>query len=63
MALDIDAKLKGKLTCAIKNDTVNLKIFNRALESLKIGALMGFFYPKQKTYELKICENFILPLK
>ena len=46
MALNIDAKFKGKLTCAIKNDTMNLKIFNRALESLKIGTLMGFFYPK-----------------
>ena len=63
MALNIDAKFKGKLTCAIKNDTMNLKIFNRALENLKIGTLMGFFYPKQETYELKICENFILRWK
>ena len=30
------------------------QIFIRALKSLKIGTLMGSFYPKQKTYELKI---------
>ena len=29
-------------------------IFTRALESLKIGTLMGFFCPKLKTHELKI---------
>ena len=29
-------------------------IFTRALESLKIGTLMGFFCPKLKMYELKI---------
>ena len=30
------------------------QIFTRALESLKIGTLMGFFCPKLKMYELKI---------
>ena len=30
------------------------EIFTRALESLKIGTLMGFFCPKLKMYELKI---------
>ena len=30
------------------------QIFTRALESLKIGTLMGFFYPKYKMYDLKI---------
>ena len=30
------------------------QIFTRALESLKIGAWMGSFYPKQKMHELKI---------
>ena len=30
------------------------QIFSRALESVKIGTLMGSFCPKQKMYELKI---------
>ena len=30
------------------------QIFTRALESLKIGTLMGFFCPKLKMHELKI---------
>ena len=30
------------------------KIFTRALETLNIGTLMGFFCPKLKMYELKI---------
>ena len=30
------------------------QIFTRALESVKIGTLMGFFCPKYKMYELKI---------
>ena len=38
MALNIDAKFEGKLTCAFENE-----IFTRALESLKIGTLMGSF--------------------
>ena len=29
-------------------------IFTRALESFKIGTLMGYFYPKKKMYGLKI---------
>ena len=32
----------------------NMEIFNRALESLKIGILMRFFNLKLKKYELKI---------
>ena len=39
------------MTCGI------WQIFTRALESVKIGTLMGFFYPKQKMYELKICRG------
>ena len=31
------------------------QIFTRALESLKIGTLMGSFYPKLKMYEVKTC--------
>ena len=55
MALDIDATFEGKLTCVVKNGMRNLASFHQsAFESLKIGTLMGSFYPKQKIYELKI---------
>ena len=47
-------KIWRKLTCSLENDKRNLVIFTRALKSLKIGTLMGFFYPKWKMYELKI---------
>ena len=47
MALKIDAKFEGKLTCAFKNDMRNLANFHQSMfESLKIGTLMGSFYPK-----------------
>ena len=55
MILNIDAKFEGKLTCAFKNNMRNLANFHQSMfDSLKIGTLMGSFYPKQKTYELKI---------
>ena len=55
MALNIDAKFEGKLTCAFKNDMRNLAKFHQStLESLKIQAFIGSFYPKQKMCELKI---------
>ena len=55
MALNIDATFEGKLTYAFKIDMRNLANFTRAmLESLKIGTLMGSFYPKYKMYKLKI---------
>ena len=55
MALNIDAKLEGKLTCAFKNNTRNLANFHQStFKSLKIGTFIGSFYPKQKMYELKI---------
>ena len=55
MALKIDATFEGKLTSAFKNDMRNLaNFYNSMFESLKIGTLMGFFYPKQNIYELKI---------
>ena len=54
MALNIDATFEGKLTCTFKNDTRNLANFSQSVfESLKIGTLMGSFYPNQKMYELK----------
>ena len=54
MALNIDAKCQGKLTCAFKNDMRNLENFHRStFESLKIGTFIGSFYLKKKMYELK----------
>ena len=53
MTLKSDAKFE-EMTCNLENDRRNLVIFTKALKSLKIGTLMGFFYPKQKMYELKI---------
>ena len=43
MTLKSHAKFEEKLTCGLEN---GLDIFTRALESLKIGTLMGSFYPK-----------------
>ena len=55
MALKIDAKFEGKLTCAFKNDMRNFANFHQStFESLKIGTFIGSFYPNQKMYELKI---------
>ena len=47
MALNIDTTFEGKLTCAFKNDMRDLANFHQSMfKSLKIGTLMGFFYPK-----------------
>ena len=54
MTLKGDAKFEEKLTCGLESDMRNMQIFTRAIESLKIGILMGSFNPKQKKYELKI---------
>ena len=43
MALNTDTTFEGKLTCAFKNDMRN---YSRFSASLKIGSLMGSFYPK-----------------
>ena len=54
MALNTDAKFEGKMTCAFKNDMRNLGQFHQSMfGSLKVGTLMGSFYPKQKMDELK----------
>ena len=59
MALNIDAKFEGKITRAFKNDMRNLANFYQSMfESIKIGTLMGSFYPKQKIYVLKITVQF-----
>ena len=61
MTLKGDAKCEEKLTCSLENDIIG-QIFTRALESLKIGTLMGSFNPKEKKYEPEIhtgvmCHN------
>ena len=61
MALNIDAKFGEKMTCAFKNDMRKLANFHQSMfGSLKIGTLMGSFYPKQKMYELKIYREVVL---
>ena len=59
MTLKSDAKLEEKLTCGLKNDMRNMQVFTRAIESLKIGILMGSFNLKQTKYELKIHRGFM----
>ena len=55
MALKIDTKFEGKLTCASKNDMRNFANFHEStFESLKRWTFIGSFYQKQKMYELKI---------
>ena len=47
MELNIDAKFEEKMTCAFKNDMRNLANFYQTMfGSLKIGTLMGSYYPK-----------------
>ena len=44
MALNIDAKFEGKLTCAFETDMRNLANFHQSMfESLKIVTSIGFF--------------------
>ena len=58
MTLNIDATFEGKLTCAFKNDVRNSANFHqRMFESLKIGTLMGSFYPKQKEFCIMTMKN------
>ena len=47
------------MTCSLENDRRNTANFTRALESLKIGIVMGSFNPKLKKYELKIHRGVI----
>ena len=53
MILRGQTKVEKKLTLVCKMTLGNWKIFTSALESIKIGTLMGSFNPKQKKYELK----------
>ena len=60
MTLESDAKFEEKLTCGLENDMRNLANFHQSMfESLKIGTLMGSFYPKQKMYDLKIYRGVL----
>ena len=54
MSLWSNAEFEEKLTCTLENDIENVAVFTRALESLKIGTLMGSSYPELRMYELKI---------
>ena len=54
MTLKCYANFEEKLACGLKKDFRDWEIFTRALESVKIGTLMGYFCPKQKKYDLKI---------
>ena len=55
MALNINAKFEGKLTCASKNDMRSLANFHQSMfKSLNLGTFIWSFYPKQKMYEVKI---------
>ena len=53
MTLRGQTKVEKKLTLVCKMTLGNWQIFTSALESIKIGTLMGSFNPKQKKYELK----------
>ena len=51
--------LKKNLLVVWKITSEIWKIFTGAVESLKIGTLIGFFCPKLKIYELKISRVVI----
>ena len=45
MALKIDAKFEGKLTCSSKDNMSNLANFHQSTQNLKSRTLMRCFYP------------------
>ena len=60
MTLKCEEKFDEKLTCGLENDMRNLaNVYQNMFESLKIGTLMGSFYPKQKMYELKTYREVV----
>ena len=68
MALRIDAKSEGKLTCTSKNDMKNLANFHRLKNSdFILGSKMAELNQNKNTKQNQIyqmqCENFILPRK
>ena len=46
MTLESDVTLEEKLVCSLETNIKDLANFHRALESLKIGTFVGYFYPK-----------------
>ena len=48
------ASFEEKLTYGLKKELRNLANFTRALQSVKIGTLIGSFCPKQKRYDLNV---------
>ena len=65
MALNIDAKFEGKLTCAFKNDIRNLANFHQStFESLKIETFIGSFTHSRKCMSLKSTEElYVMTMK
>ena len=57
MTLKRYTDFEEKLSCGLKKELRNLANFTRALESVKIGTMMGSFCPKQKRYDVKICRG------
>ena len=54
MALKINIKFEGKLSCASKNDMKNLANFHQSMfESLKLGLLLGLLIQSRKCISLK----------
>ena len=60
MAVNIDAKFEGKMTCAFKNHVRNLANIHQSMfGSLKIETLMVSFHSRQNIYELKIYREVL----
>ena len=60
MALKIDTKLEGKLTCASKTDMRNLEIFTRGHSKFwKVRLSLGSFIQNPKIHELKIYRGVL----
>ena len=59
MTLRSYANFEEKLTSGLKKGMKIWKIFTRALESVKIGTLMGYFCPKEKRYDLRIYRGVL----
>ena len=60
MALNIDAKIEGKLTFAVKNDIRNLENFGHRTWKSQPSDFDGILLnPKKKMYELKIYTGAI----
>ena len=62
MPIKIETNFEGKLMRAFKYDMRNLANFHQStLESLKIGTLMGSFYPKchdnEVHHDMTIIQN------